>query len=116
VIAVDTNILVYAHREELPLHARAHHRLAGLAEGDVPWALPVFCIGEFLRVVTHGRLFNPPTSIEQALEAIANLYASPTVTVLSPGADANCGRARESYIRCADRGALPRTWHRHDPY
>lgn len=84
-IAVDTNILVYAHREELPLHARARRRLTELAEGDVPWALPVFCMGEFLRVVTHARLFNPPTALERAVEALESLCASPAATLLLPG-------------------------------
>ena len=33
-IAIDTNVLVYAHREEMPLHARAVERLRSLAEGS----------------------------------------------------------------------------------
>ena len=52
-IAVDTNILVYAHRAEMDLHPCAAARLTALAEGDALWALPVFCVTEFLRVVTH---------------------------------------------------------------
>lgn len=83
--AVDTNILVYAHREEFRQHAAARRRLTALAEGDVPWALPVFCLGEFLRVITHPRLFDPPHTVDEACEALARLLASPTVRVLSPG-------------------------------
>lgn len=83
-IAIDTNILVYAHREELPLHRKAMSRLIGLAEGFEPWALPVFCIGEFLRVVTHPRLFDPPSTLGQAVEAIGNLLESPSVVILNP--------------------------------
>ena len=64
-IAIDTNILVYAHREELPLHRKARARLVGLAEGFEPWALPVFCLGEFLRVVTHPKVFDPPSTLRQ---------------------------------------------------
>lgn len=65
-IAVGTNILVYAHREELPQHRNARTRLAELAEGNAPWAIPVFCLGEFLGVVTHPRLFDPPHTIAEA--------------------------------------------------
>lgn len=83
-IAIDTNILVYAHREELPLHRNAMSRLVELAEGVEPWALPVFCIGEFLRVVTHPRLFNPPSTLRQAVQAIGNLLESPSVVILNP--------------------------------
>ena len=37
-IAVDTNVVVYAHREESPHHDRALQAVRGLAEGEVPWA------------------------------------------------------------------------------
>jgi len=83
-IAIDTNILVYAHREELPLHREARARLIELAEGVEPWALPVFCIGEFLRVVTHPRLFDPPSTIRQGVQAIGNLLDSPSCVILNP--------------------------------
>ena len=84
-IAVDTNILVYAHREELPDHERALKRLRGLAEGSVPWVIPVFCLGEFVRVVTHPKVLSPPSSLDQALNALQGLLDSPTVRILNPG-------------------------------
>ena len=65
-IAVDTNVLVYAHREELPQHQQARARLVELAEGPALWGIPVFCLGEFLRVVTHPCLFDPPFEIGEA--------------------------------------------------
>lgn len=83
-IAVDTNILVYAHRQEFPLHRKAKDRLRNLAESREPWALPVFCIGEFLRVVSHPKLFDPPTPLDLALEALSGLLQSPSLLVLSP--------------------------------
>jgi toxin-antitoxin system PIN domain toxin len=85
-IAIDTNILVYAHREELPLHRKAKARLVELAEGIEPWGLPVFCVGEFLRVVTHPRVFDPPSTIRQGVEAIGNLLESPSCVILNPAA------------------------------
>ena len=83
-IAVDTNILVYAHREELPQHAVARARLTALAEGDAPWAIPVFCLGEFLRVVTHARLFDPPHTIEEGCGALDRILESPSLRILNP--------------------------------
>ena len=84
-IAVDTNILVHAHREDLPRHTRALEWLRHLAEGNVPWGLPVFCVGEFVRVVTHPRIMNPPSTLEEALSALDGLLQSPTVRVIAPG-------------------------------
>ena len=84
-IAVDTNILVYAHREGLPLHAAARERLVALAEGDAAWAIPVFCLGEFIRVSTHPKLFDPPFSAAEACDAMGRLLASPSLRILTPG-------------------------------
>ena len=84
-IAVDTNVLVCAHRSEMPLHRVARARLPALAESPARWAIPVFCLCEFLRVVTHPRLFNPPHSADEAPEALTRLLASPSAMVLCPG-------------------------------
>lgn len=84
-IAVDTNLLVYAHREEIPLHDLALARLRDLVEGGTPWALPAFCIGEFVRVVTHTRIFHPSTGLETALAFIDQVLGSPSARILVPG-------------------------------
>ncbi len=82
---MDTNILVYAHRQEQPEHRLALRWLTYLAEGNAPWAIPVFCLGEFVRVVTHPRIFDPPTPLETALEALEGLLQSPSLRILNPG-------------------------------
>lgn len=84
-IAVDTNILIYAHRAELAKHEAAARRLVALAEGAAAWALPVFCIGEFLRVVTHPRLFDPPFTAAEACLALERVLESPSLHLLAPG-------------------------------
>ncbi len=85
-IAVDTNILIYAHRRESALHHAALERITSIAESDAPWALPVFCLAEFVRVVTHLRVFDPPSSLSQALEFLGELMKSPSVRLLNPTA------------------------------
>lgn len=84
-IAVDTNILIYAHRGETTKHAVANANLVRLAEGSSPWALPIFCVSEFLRVVTHRRVFNPPTDVAVAIEFLEQLLCSPSCRVALPG-------------------------------
>ncbi|MFQ5690763.1 MAG: TA system VapC family ribonuclease toxin [Gemmatimonadota bacterium] len=84
-IAVDTNVLIYAHRAGLPGHERAFAWLRHLAEGAEPWGVPVFCLGEFVRVATHPRILDPPSTLEQALGALEELLECPVVRVLSPG-------------------------------
>ena len=86
-IAVDTNILIYAHRGETGLHEAAASRLTALAEGVATWALPVFCITEFMRVVTHPRVFKPPSTVEEAGLFIERVAAAPSCDLLRPGPD-----------------------------
>jgi toxin-antitoxin system PIN domain toxin len=85
VIALDTNILLQARREELEHHAAARAMLQRLAEGEEPWAIPWPCVYEFLRVVTHSRVFDPPTSLDAALEDLESLLESPTLVLLGEG-------------------------------
>jgi toxin-antitoxin system PIN domain toxin len=87
VIAIDTNVLVYAHREEYPLHAQAKARIIGLAMGAGPWGVPVFCLGEFVRVVTRRRVLNPPSSLEQAVAFLERLTESDSFRVLLADAE-----------------------------
>ncbi|MDE2769179.1 MAG: PIN domain-containing protein [Chloroflexota bacterium] len=86
-IAVDTNVLIHAHRSESAWHRAARARLVNLAEGPARWGLPVFCVAEFMRVVTHGRVFNPPSSVSQAAGFIDNIVAAPTCELVRPGAE-----------------------------
>lgn len=85
-IAVDTNVLVYAHREEFPRHADALGQVTRLAEGTAPWGIPIFCFGEFVRVVTHRKILTPPSSIEQAVAFLDAVSTSDSFRLLLPDA------------------------------
>jgi toxin-antitoxin system PIN domain toxin len=67
-IAVDTNILVHAHRVDSPWHEAATEALGAL--GAARWAVPWPCVHEFYAVVTHPKIFDPPTPIADALLAV----------------------------------------------
>ncbi|MDR7402363.1 MAG: PIN domain-containing protein [Armatimonadota bacterium] len=47
--------------------------------------MPVFCLGEFVRVVTHPRILRPPSPLDEALGALEALVASPSLQILCPG-------------------------------
>ena len=82
-IAVDTNILVYAHREDAEWHEAALTRLAELAEGHSAWAIPWPCVHEFLAIVTHPQIFEPPTPLGAALGQVEAWLESPALVLLS---------------------------------
>jgi len=75
VIAVDTNILVYAHRTDSPFHDRARSALETLAAGAREWAIPWPCAHEFFAVVTHPRIYKTPTPADTALAQLRALHA-----------------------------------------
>lgn len=104
-IALDTNILLQARREELEHHAEAKALLRGLAEGHEPWALPWPCVYEFLRVLTHPRVFDPPTEMEVALEDLDSLLGSPSLILLGEG-PAHVGHLRRAVARAGIVGNL----------
>ena len=84
-IAVDTNLLVYAHRAESEWHDRAAACIRELAEGRAPWAIPWPCIHEFLAISTHPKIWNPPTPIGAALDQVDAWIESPSLVLLAEG-------------------------------
>ena len=86
-IAVDTNILVYAHREDATWHDVAYARLAELSEGRAQWAIPWPCIHEFLAIVTHPRIYSPPTPLARAIDQLEAWFEAPGLVLLSESGD-----------------------------
>jgi toxin-antitoxin system PIN domain toxin len=84
-IAVDTNILVYASRTETEFHSPAVRLITQLAESDRPWAIPWPCVYEYLRVVTHPRLFKPSSTQAEAIGRLNMLSHSPSLAFIGPG-------------------------------
>jgi hypothetical protein len=82
--AVDTNVLVYAHRREVPEHVAAVDAVKELAEGTTPWAIPWPCVYEFISVVTNARVWKASASTPaQALAQVAAWAASPQLVLLA---------------------------------
>jgi toxin-antitoxin system PIN domain toxin len=82
-IAVDTNVLVHAHRRDSALHEAASNLMLSLATRGPSWAIPWPCLHEFYGVVTHPKVFAPASTVEQAWTQIHAWTSSPSVTLLS---------------------------------
>jgi toxin-antitoxin system PIN domain toxin len=85
VIAVDTTLLVFAHRRDSGWHSAAATQIRELAEGDEKWAVPWLCFYEFLAVVTHPEIYEPPTELSQALAQVSAWLESPSLVLLAEG-------------------------------
>ncbi len=82
--AVDTNILVYAHRREAPRHAESRAQVSALAESRAPWAIAWPCLSEFYSVVTNTKIWKGrASSPAEALGQISAWCNSPTLELLS---------------------------------
>ncbi|MCY4596458.1 MAG: PIN domain-containing protein [Bryobacterales bacterium] len=86
-IAVDSNILVYAHRADSEWHAPAASAMKSLAEWRRPWAIPWPCIHEFLAIVTDPRVYDPPSTIDAATDQVEAWTASPSVVLICESSD-----------------------------
>jgi len=84
-IAVDANILVYAHRGESAWHEPAASVMRQLAEGRSSWAVPWPCVHEFLAIVTHPRIYAPPSTMAQAMDQVEAWLESPSLVMLTEG-------------------------------
>jgi len=85
-IALDTNILVHAHRADSRFHEAALRCVRELAEGREAWGIPWPCVHEFIGVVTHPRIFQPPSPMELALDQVAAWLESPSLALLGEDA------------------------------
>ena len=82
-IALDTNILVGAHRRDSEFHSQASEALASLAGGREPWAIPWPCVHEFFGVVTRPGVFEPASTFDEAVTQIDVWLGSPSVHLLA---------------------------------
>jgi toxin-antitoxin system PIN domain toxin len=83
VFVVDTNVLVYAADAESPFHPKCRAFLEEARKDPSAWYLTWAICYEFLRVVTHPRVFRRPWTASQAWAFLAALVASPSVGFLA---------------------------------
>ena len=82
-IALDTNLLVYAHREDSEFHAAAKEQVDSLRHQSAPWAVPWPCVHEFISIVTHPGIYKPASTLAEAIGFLDTLFASPQLHLLS---------------------------------
>lgn len=81
-IALDTNVLVHAHRSDAVHHVAASDAVRGLARAPSPWCIPWPCVHEFLAIATHPRVFDPPSPLDVALMQVDAWTESPSLVLI----------------------------------
>lgn len=83
-LLVDVNVFVYAHREDAPEHQRYKRWLEELLDSDLAYGVADLVLSGFVRVVTHPRIFDPPTPLDRALAFAEVVRSSPTAVAIAP--------------------------------
>lgn len=76
-ILPDVNLLLYAHREEFPRHDEYRAWVEATIGGVEPYALAAAVLSGFVRIATNPRVFDPPSTMRQALEFVGVLRSQP---------------------------------------
>jgi uncharacterized protein len=85
VIAVDTNLLVYAHREATPEHKAAQRSLERAAARPEGWGFTLGNLLEFWSVVTHPEAKGRPSTPAEARKYLRNLVEQGGAAIWLPG-------------------------------
>lgn len=72
-IAIDTNLLVYAHRRRVPEHRTARQAIERAAASAAGWGMALPSVAEFWAVVTHPAIEGRPSTGKQASAFIRSL-------------------------------------------
>jgi hypothetical protein len=83
-IAVDTNLLVYAHRAGCPEHQGARRAIEEAANDVNGWGIPSSCLFEFWSVVTHPSSTGGGSSPAAARGFIEALIETAGAVILPP--------------------------------
>ena len=81
----DVNILIYAHREDSDHHQICIDWLESQINSDEALAISELVLSGFLRIVTHPKIFNPPSSLQDALEFVTKIREQPNCAIVSAG-------------------------------
>lgn len=84
-IIPDVNILIRAHRPDTPRHGEFRHWLEAALNGAAPVGIPNLVLSGFIRVSTHPRVFEDPTSLGDALAFCEAVRRAPSAVPLNPG-------------------------------
>ncbi|HXH38333.1 MAG TPA: type II toxin-antitoxin system VapC family toxin [Thermoanaerobaculia bacterium] len=84
-ILADVNVLVYAHREDAADHRRFRDWLEAVVASPEAFGVCDLVLSGFLRVVSHPRIFHPPTPFPRALEFCEFLRDQPNAVLVTPG-------------------------------
>jgi hypothetical protein len=85
VILADVNVLIYAFRKDSPRHAEYRRWLQARTEAHEAFGVSELVLSSVVRVLTHPKIFSPPTPLAAALGFVAAIRAQRNCVLVQPG-------------------------------
>jgi hypothetical protein len=85
VVLPDVNLLVYAHRKDTQHHDAARRWVEDLIRSDRAYGMAELVVSAFVRIVTHPRVFNPPSPLDAALAFAGEVMTPGHAVRIAPG-------------------------------
>ncbi len=82
---LDVNVLVYAFRQDSTDHRRYRRWVDAMLDAEEPFGIADLVLSGFVRIVTHPRVFDPPSPPEVALKFAEGIREASNCLVISPG-------------------------------
>ena len=83
---MDVNVLVYAHREDAANHSAYRQWLESIINGQASFGYSELVLSGFLRIVTHPKIFEIPSTLSSAICFAEQIRGLPNAVCLVPGA------------------------------
>ena len=84
-VLFDINIYVYAHREDSSYHVPIKKYVEKILKDNSPFGYSLLALSGFLRIITHPRIFNPPTDLKTAVQFTEEIITLPNALKINPG-------------------------------
>jgi len=84
-VLLDVNVVVNAMRSDALRHVPVNKYVEALRKAPEPFGVCDLVLSGALRVLTHPRVFNPPTPAAQAKAYVVALRATPNAVIIAPG-------------------------------
>jgi len=85
VILLDANILLAAHREDHPQHARVRPWFDEMLRRDEPFTVADATWASFIRIATNRRIFSVPTPLDETFGFLRSVRGQPQHVAMTPG-------------------------------
>jgi uncharacterized protein len=84
-ILLDVNVLIYAFREDSVRHRASKTWLDQTIAAESPFGISPVALSGLVRITTHPRIFDTPSTLDEAFGFCDDLLSQPHCEIVHPG-------------------------------